>query len=322
MDKNPTQTGVLLVNLGTPNSPLPADVKRYLIEFLTDPHVIDTPWLWRQILVRSFIVPNRYKQSAASYAAIWTPQGSPLYVYGCRVKQELQNLLGHNFFVELSMRYGNPSIAEGLTKLLKKPLDSLIVLPLFPQFASATTGSIYVSVIDFLKRRPILPRLTFIDQFAAHPSFINALSQQAKKYPLGTYDHILFSYHGLPERHIKKANLYGCLQSDQCCQNISTQNKGCYSAQCYATTNALAKTLGLSSEAYSICFQSRLGKDSWLQPYASDTIKALAKKGKKKILVFCPSFVCDCLETLYEIGVEYAQEFKHHGGNSCILPKH
>ncbi len=315
------KTGVLLINLGTPNSPDPKDVKRYLIEFLTDPDVIDSPWLWRQFLVRCLIVPQRYKQSAALYSSIWSSKGSPLYVHGKNVQLKLQERLGASFQVELAMRYQNPSIQSGLSRLLELKLDEIIVLPLFPQYAQATTGSIFKKIKSHLKLdAAAIPKIIFIQDFFQNPAFIDALCAIARRYPLDYYDHFVFSYHGLPENQIKKADRYsGCLQNAACCLTLHPQNYHCYAAQCYATTRALADKLSMPTGSYSICFQSRLGKAPWLQPYASNTLSQLGKQGKKRILVFCPSFVCDCLETLYEIGIEYSQEFKLHGGERLDL---
>lgn len=313
-------TGILLVNLGTPDSPKPRDVHRYLIEFLTDARVIDIPWLWRHLLVRGSIVPKRYKQSALCYEKIWTPEGSPLLVYGRKVQNLLQRRLGDKFIVELAMRYQNPGIDIGISRLLDAGVKEIIVLPLFPQYASATTGSVHQKVMESLKGRWNIPEMSFINNFAVHPAFIEAVSTLGASCKHENYDHVLFSYHGLPERHLKKADKNNhCLQSKDCCSRWERHNFSCYAAQCHATTQGIVNRLNIPRAKYSICFQSRLGKDPWLQPYASDTIKGLALKGHRKVLVFCPSFVCDCLETTYEIGIEYAAEFKHAGGEKLDL---
>lgn len=315
-------TGVLLVNLGTPRSPSPKDVYRYLIEFLTDGRVIDSSWLWRQILVRGLIVPFRYKQSAKLYQQLWTKEGSPLMVYGLKAKTLLQESLGKNFRVELAMRYQEPSIQQAIDNLLRANINQIVVLPLFPQYASATTGSVLQRVTEILNTYQVIPKTSTITQFATHPLMVSAFCEVAKEYALADYDHILFSFHGLPQRQILKADDQAhCLKSSRCCQTLSPKNQNCYSAQCHATMQAIAGSLKLSPEKYSLCFQSRLGKDPWLQPYASEVINHLAKQGKKKILVFCPSFVCDCLETTIEIGVEYAKEFTHAGGEQLDLVK-
>jgi ferrochelatase len=314
------QTGVLLVNLGTPKSPKPKDVFRYLVEFLTDSRVVDIPWLQRQLLVRGLIVPRRYKMSAKAYQQVWTKEGSPLMVYGNQVQKALQSSLGSNYKVELAMRYQEPSIRKTLDALLKHQIKHLIVVPLFPQYASATTGSVLQSVQENLSRYQVIPKITMIDHFFDHPKMIAAFCEVAKSYDLGNYDHILFSFHGLPERHLKKADRNNhCRYNKSCCNELTSKNVTCYSAQCYGTAKAIAKDLGLSQDSYEISFQSRLGKDPWLKPYTSEVIENLAKAGKKKVLVFCPSFVCDCLETIYEIGMEYSEEFKHAGGERLDL---
>jgi ferrochelatase len=311
--------GVLLVNLGTPKSPRPKDVYRYLIEFLTDSRVIDLPWLQRQLLVRGIIVPFRYRQSARQYQQIWTEEGSPLMIYGEKVKCALQNALGNKFLVGLGMRYQEPSIEKSVGAMIQAGVDQLIVLPLFPQYASATTGSVHQRVQEILSRYSVIPKLTLINQYATHPALIKAFCAVAKEYSMTDYDHVLFSFHGLPERHIRKADPYGKCLSRTCCSQLCSTNRNCYSAQCYATARAIAQSLNLSEERYDVCFQSRLGKDPWLQPYTLAKIKQLGKEGRKKVLVFCPAFVCDCLETLFEMGIENAQEFQHAGGEKLEL---
>jgi len=309
--------GVLLVNLGTPDSPHPKDVYRYLIEFLTDGRVIDVSWLWRQILVRGFIVPFRYKQSAKSYEQIWTPEGSPLMVYGKKVQYLLQENLGDSFHVELAMRYQNPSLKNAIQSLVKNQVSEIIVLPMFPQYASATTGSVHEKVMSIVKNFQVIPKITFISNYSTHPTLIQAFCQRAQEYNLSEYDHFVFSFHGLPKRQILKADAKNsCLKCQDCCQ----KNKTCYSAQCFETAQAIIKELKIPKEQYSLTFQSRLGKDPWLEPFTSNTVKKLGEKGKK-VLVFCPSFVCDCLETIFEIGDECAVEFKHAGGERLDFVK-
>lgn len=294
-------TGVLLVNLGTPASPSPNDVYRYLIEFLTDDRVVDEPWLKRQLLVRGLIVPFRYKQSAASYRAIWTDQGSPLMIHGRAVQGLLQEQLGGGFAVELAMRYQEPSLKKGVERLLKKEVASLIVLPLFPQYASATTGSIHQRVMEILATCKVFPKLTFINSYAEQPKMVEAFQARSASKDWQTYDHVLLSFHGLPERQ------------------LIPNSKLCYSAECRRTAAAIVEKLAIPEGRYTVCYQSRLGKQPWIQPYTSDCIKRCAEKGYKKVLVFCPSFVCDCLETIHEIGVEYADEFKEYGGEQLDL---
>lgn len=314
-----SKKGVLLINLGTPDSYRPRDVYRYLIEFLTDSRVIDLSWLRRQLLVRGIIVPFRFRQTAKLYKSVWTDEGSPLLIHGLNVKNKLQAALGDGYKVSLAMRYQNPSIDLALEELQRIPLEELIILPLFPQYASATTGSVHQKVMEKIKDWTVIPKMTFINSFADHPGFIEAFSTIGKRYNPSDYDHVLFSFHGLPERQIKKAD-YGsaCLQGE-CCSRKTKENQHCYKAQCYTTARALAANLNLKQEQYSISFQSRLGRDPWLQPYTSDVLKSLVDNNKKRVLVFCPSFVCDCLETTCEIGIEYQHEFKERGGEHLQL---
>jgi ferrochelatase len=313
------ETGILLVNLGTPLSPQPNDVYRYLIEFLTDERIIDLPWWKRQLLVRGLIVPFRYRQSAKSYAAIWTEEGSPLLVYSKKVQSALQQALGDSHLVELAMRYQEPSLQKGIATLMEARVRHLIVLPLFPQYASATTGSVHQRVQEILSRYTVIPKVTLVDQYATHPALIAAFATVAKRHLVQEYDHYLFSFHGLPKKHIRKADPSGRCLRGSCCERLCRENHSCYSAQCHATARALIAELKLPSEQTSVCFQSRLGKDPWLEPYTSATLKQLAQQGKKNVLVFCPAFVCDCLETTFEIGVEYAEEFAHLGGRLQLV---
>jgi len=316
------RTGILLVNLGTPDSPKPKDVHRYLIEFLSDNRVMDIPWLWRQLLVRGTIVPKRYRYSAKCYDKIWTAEGSPLVVNGLKVKNLLQKSLGEDFIVELAMRYQNPSIKDALDLLLRNDIEELIILPLFPQYASATTGSIQQKVMEDLAHRLYIPKVTFINNFSTHPGYLEAFSALGRSYQLETYDYFLFSYHGLPQRHVKKLNKHNhCLQNNLCCQTFTDINRSCYAAQCYATTQGIAESLNMAKNAFCVSFQSRLGTEPWLEPYTNEKIIELARQGHKRVLVFCPSFVCDCLETIYEIGIEYAAEFKQAGGEQLDLVK-
>ncbi|MBA3722462.1 MAG: ferrochelatase [Parachlamydiaceae bacterium] len=311
--------GILLVNLGTPNSPRPFDVFNYLNEFLTDERVIDFGWLKRQLFVRGVIVPFRFRQSAKLYESIWTEKGSPLLLHGIDVRNKLQEELGDEYFVSLGMRYQNPSIKSCLDELKMKHLKEIIIIPMFPQYSSATTGSVNAKIMEEIKYWEVIPKLTFINNFADHPGFINALCERARQYDIGSYDHILFSYHGLPERQIRKADKENKCLSRSCCKSLSEQNQHCYKGQCYATTRRLVEKLGLSENQYSVCFQSRLGRDPWIQPYTSDVIKNCSEKGWKNLLVFSPSFVADCLETISEIGHEYNVEFQKLGGERLQL---
>ncbi len=313
------QKGILLVNLGTPDSYRSRDILRYLNEFLTDERVMDLPWLQRQLLVRGMIVPFRYRQSTRLYRQLWTKEGSPLLVHGKTVQDDLQTRLGPEFKVSLAMRYQNPSIASGLEELRQAQVKSIVILPLFPQYASATTGSVHQKVMEHIKKWPIIPKMIFINSYPDHPGLIQAFCARGKQYEISRYDHILFSFHGLPEKQIRQIDSFQKCLSRECCQTLNTRNQFCYKAQCHATARAIVQQLGIEERKYTICFQSRLGKDPWIQPYTTDLVRQCAERGHKQILVFCPAFVCDCLETTCEIGHEYAVEFRNRGGDSLQL---
>ncbi len=309
-------TGVLLVNLGTPDSPKPGDVKRYLTEFLTDGRVVDLPYVQRQLLVRGVIIPKRYKISAKLYESIWTKEGSPLLIYGKKVETLLQEKLGEGYKVKLAMRYQNPSIEEGLEAL--REVDKLIIFPMFPQYASATTGSVHQKVFKILSKWKVIPEVRFISEYATHPALIDAFCLRAKEYDLTQYDHILFSYHGLPERQIQKADSTGkCLKRGDCC----AKNTKCYAAQCLGTTKGIVQQLKIPEGKWSLSFQSRLGKAPWIKPYTDQVLKSLAENQKKRVLIFSPAFVSDCLETLEEVLSQYKELFIQEGGFSLDLLK-
>ncbi len=311
--------GILLVNLGTPNSPSRADVYKYLKQFLLDDRVIDISWLARNLLVRGIIAPFRSGSSAKLYKELWTEEGSPLKIYGEQLTEGVQKILGEDYVVELAMRYQNPSIESGLDKLIKAQVSEITVLPLFPHYASASTGSVYEEVMRVLSKKQAIPQLKVINSFYDYAPMIELFAEQGKALDIAQYDHILFSYHGLPERQIRKADDCNHCLKPGCCDTISTRNQFCYKGQCYATTRAIAKLLELEEEQYTTCFQSRLGNDPWVQPYTSDVLEERAKEGDKKLLVFCPAFVADCLETTIEVSVEYQEEFEEMGGEKVTL---
>ncbi|MDP3830041.1 MAG: ferrochelatase [Ignavibacteriaceae bacterium] len=312
-------TGVLLVQLGTPDSPSVKDVRRYLSEFLNDPRVIDIPTLLRMILVNLIIVPFRAPKSAKIYQKLWTKEGSPLLLYSLSLQEKVQEVLGNNFDVELAMRYQNPSMDMILAKMKKKQYKKIIVLPLFPHYASATTGSVFEKVMKRVKDWWVIPEIVFVNQFYDDENFINAFVEKGKKYLHREYDHVLFSYHGLPTRQVDKVYEDGKPCSDHNCETeITHENKYCYKAACYATTRLIAERLFIPKEKYTVCFQSRLDKN-WLEPFSDKVVIELAKKGAKKLLVFSPAFVADCLETTIEIGLEYQELFVEHGGEKVQL---
>ena len=308
--------GILLVNLGTPDSPSTSNVRKYLTEFLNDPRVIDINPVGRFLLVNGIIVPFRAPRSAKLYRAIWTQEGSPLLIHTKNLTNKVRSILGKDYVVEFGMRYQNPSIASALENLRKEKVSSITVLPLYPQYASSSSGSSIEKVMMELKKWEVLPELKVISSFYDNEKYIDAFVEKAKKYDLNQYEHIVFSYHGLPERHIKKGSThYGSdyCQLGTCCNTLTTSNRLCYRANCFYTTRKLVEKLNIPEQKYTTTFQSRLN-NRWIKPYSDDVIEQLAKKGMKKILVFSPAFVADCLETIYEIGVEYQEIFQEHGG--------
>ncbi|MCK5208881.1 MAG: ferrochelatase [Cyclobacteriaceae bacterium] len=315
------KTGVLLVNLGTPDSPAVPDVRKYLREFLMDKRVIDIPFFSRWLLVNLIIAPFRAPKSAKVYQQLWEDRGSPLMFHGIDLKGKLGKKLGDEFAVSLGMRYQNPSISFALDELLEQHVRKIIVLPLFPQYASATTGSVVEQVMDDIKRKLVLPEIEFVSQYPDNELMIKTFAELGRKYMRKMdYDHIVFSYHGLPERQIRKSSIEGyCELNATCCSTYHNKNQFCYRAQCFLTSRKLAKQLNLNEDQYSVFFQSRLGKDPWIQPYAEEEIIRLAKEGKKKILIFCPSFTADCLETTVEVGNEFMELFLENGGDEWQL---
>lgn len=307
-----------MINLGTPDSPSVRDVRSYLSQFLNDPRVIDIPWVARKILVNLIIVPFRAPKSAAIYKKLWTVNGSPLLFYSNRVKDLLQQELKDEYDVYLAMRYKNPSIASVLESMRRKNYSKIVVVPMFPQYASASTGSAFDEVMRVLRTWWVIPDISFISQYYDHPTFIEALVARGKQYDLNSYDHILFSYHGLPQRQVDKVYVDGLCSDHDCENEITVENKFCYKATCYATTRLLAERLNIASEKYTVCFQSRLDK-KWLEPFSDKVVAECARKGMKRILVFSPAFTADCLETIIEIGDEYQEIFKEHGGEKVQL---
>lgn len=313
------KTCVLIINLGTPDSPSVKDVRKYLFEFLNDPRVIDINPIGRFFLVNFIIVPFRAPKSAKIYKELWTDNGSPIMIYGESVKEKLQKELGDDFDVELAMRYKNPSLDEVCARMEKRGYEKIIILPLFPQYASASTGSAIEKAMKLISKWWVIPEIKIISQFYDDENYLNCVIEQSKKYNLSDYNHILFSYHGLPERQVDKVYSDGKRCKDHKCEDeINEDNKYCYKATCYATTRLLAEKLNLTKDRYTVCFQSRLDKD-WLEPFSDKVVEEWAKKGAKKLLVFSPAFVADCLETTVEIGIEYQEIFKDNGGEKVQL---
>jgi ferrochelatase len=312
---------ILLINLGTPDSPATPKVGKYLTQFLNDRRVIDINAIGRFLLVNLIIVPFRSARSAKLYKEIWTEKGSPLLIHSLDLQKKLQEQMGENYIVELGMRYQTPSIGAALERLRKQKPSSITVLPLYPQYASSSTGSTIEEVFRLIKGWEIIPDLKVISKFYDHPAFQKALIAQAQKFDHSQYDHVMFSYHGLPERQIRKGAVhYGensCKMGD-CCNSITVNNQYCYRANCMATTRLLVNALQIPEGKYTSAFQSRLD-NKWLKPYSDKIVEELGKKGAKKILVFSPAFVADCLETIHEIGTEYEEIFHEHGGEKITL---
>lgn len=315
------KTGVLLIQLGTPDSPKVSDVRSYLSEFLNDARVIDIPWLARKLLVNAIIVPFRAPKSAKIYKELWEIGGgeSPLLTYSKAIEKQLNKRLNkENIFVHLGMRYKNPHVTAALAEMKKQNYDEIIILPLFPQYASATNGSAIDEAMRVIRKWWVIPNVKIINQFWDNPGYINQFVENAREFDLSSYDHICFSYHGLPVRQVDKVYEEGLCTDHNCEHEITDDNKFCYKATCYATTRLIAEKLGIKEEDYTVCFQSRLTK-KWLEPYADQVVEERAKKGDKKILFFSPAFVADCLETIIEISDEYQEIFENFGGEKVDL---
>lgn len=312
--------GVLIVNLGTPDSPGRFDVYRYLKQFLLDKRVIDIPWIFRQLLVRGIIAPFRSGSSSKIYKKLWTENGSPLKHYGNIVADGVQELLGEDYHVELAMRYQNPSIGSAIDKLMKSNPEEIIVFPMFPQYASASTGSVHEEVMDIMKKKLAIPNMKIINSYCDNEKVMQVYVKNAKKHKLEDYEHFVFSFHGIPHSQLKKTDTNNhCLKSEDCCRTLTAKNRFCYSAQCYRTAEVIAKGLDLSPDQYTVSFQSRLGPDKWTQPPTPDTLEDLQEKGIKRVMIFSPAFTSDCLETTIEIADEFHEEFMERGGEQLDL---
>ncbi len=309
---------LILVNVGTPDKPEILHVGKYLFQFLNDPRVIDLPWLFRVMLVNLIIIPFRVAKSTKLYRELWTEKGSPLSVYMEQLVAKLQNRLPGEYTVMGVMRYGNPSLKRCLQRIKTDGYDEISVLPLFPQYASSVTGSVHEYILKHIQGWDIIPRMHLIDQFYDHPAFIEAFVARIRSYQPGTFDYILFSYHGLPVRQVQKTHPDTPFGDCSCGRQIPAHGHHCYRATCYATTRLLAKSLGLSEGSYTTTFQSRLSKN-WLTPFTDKTLVELAVSGKKRILVVAPAFVADCLETIEEIAKTNRRLFIQNGGEELIL---
>jgi ferrochelatase len=315
------RVGVLLLNLGTPDAPRPAEVRRYLREFLSDPRVIDINPVGRWLLLNLVILPVRPRRSAEAYAKVWGEDGSPLLTNGRALRDAVAQRLTE-IPVVLGMRYGNPSIGAGLDQLHAQGCDHVVVVPLYPQYAASSTGSSAEAVYREAARRWNTPFVTVVPPFYDDLRFIEAFAQVGQPVldELAP-EHVLMSFHGLPERHMRKSDPTGghCLKRDDCCHKLVDANRNCYRAQCFSTAQALAGRLGLEPEQWSVSFQSRLGRTPWIRPYTDVRIVELAKAGVQRVAVFCPAFVADCLETLEEIGMRARSDFQAAGGKELRL---
>lgn len=310
---------VLLMNLGSPDSTRVPDVKRYLDEFLMDGKVIDYAWLPRLLFVKGLITPKRAPRSAEAYQKIWWPEGSPLIVLTARVGKALEEKTG--LPVETAMRYGNPAPQEAFRKLMERVpgLEEVIAMPLYPHYAMSSYETAVAYAQEVYARGKYPFRITFTRPFYNDPGYIRALAAGIRPY-LDEADYLLFSYHGLPQRHILKSDVTGshCLQSPSCCFTASPAHAHCYRHQVLTTTELVARELGLSKDQYGYSFQSRLGREEWIRPYTVDVLQELAAKGIRRVAVTCPSFVADCLETLEEMGIQGKELFLEAGGESFV----
>jgi ferrochelatase len=315
------RTGLLLINLGTPDEPTTPAVRRYLREFLGDPRVLDIGAIGRAALLNLIILPTRPAKSAHAYASIWDPQrGSPLLFHSRDLAAAVAEQLGPSWHVELAMRYGSPSLPSALDAFAESQVERIVVLPLFPQYASSSTGTAQARVMELAGERWNVPPLDFVPAFYDDPGFLTAFEHVARP-ALSEFrpDHVLFSFHGLPVRQVVKTDRTGtvCFKTETCCDRLDNPN--CYRAQSFATARALAERLELSADRYTVCFQSRLGRTPWIQPYTDHVIDERARGGTKRLAVLCPAFVADCLETVEEIGIRARQQFKTGGGEELIL---
>lgn len=309
------------MNLGSPDSTEVRDVRKYLDEFLMDGRVIDTPLLWRALLVKGIIVPFRAPKSAAAYKSIWTKDGSPLIVISKQLQEALQQQVDEP--VALAMRYGAPAPWTAFDELLEQQpdLEEVVLVPLYPHYAMSSYETAVEYARKIHRKRKYSFKLTVVPPFYDDPAYIEALVESIRPHLDKEYDKIVFSYHGIPERHVQKSDVTGqhCLKTNDCCSVDSKAHKTCYRHQCIVTTNKVAQALNIPASKYTFSFQSRLGRDEWLKPYTAVRLAEWPKEGVKKILILCPAFVSDCLETLEEMGEEGREIFLHAGGEEFTL---
>lgn len=316
--KTSKKRGIVLMNLGSPDSTEVKDVRRYLMQFLMDERVIDKPYLLRLPLVGGIIVPFRAAKSAEAYKEIWTKEGSPLVILTKQLQEEVQKRVSEP--VEIAMRYGNPTVEHAFNRLMEKVdgLEEVIAVPLYPHYAMSSYETAVEHAKDVHKKKKYPFTLDFVKPFYNEPGYIDAMVDSMKPYMSEAYDHILFSYHGIPARHLVKADPTGSHTGntkEECCKTPSPARAFCYRHQCFETTKLVTEKLNIPSDKYSISFQSRLGK-GWLEPFTDVRLEEMPKEGIKKILVLCPAFVSDCLETLEEIAMRGKESFMEAGGES------
>ncbi|MBS1729943.1 MAG: ferrochelatase [Bacteroidetes bacterium] len=313
--------GILLMNLGSPASTQVKDVRKYLLEFLMDKRVIDYPYIFRLLLVGGIIAPFRAPKSAEAYKKIWTERGSPLIFITEDVQKELEKII--NMPVEFSMRYGKPNPHEAFQKLQEKSpdLQEVIAIPMYPHYAMSSYETAVEQVKEIHKKNNFSFSLKFVEPFYQNAEYIHALSESIAPYVKNDFDKILFSYHGLPERHLRKTDptKSHCLATENCCHETSPAFQSCYRHQCMMTTELVLKELNIPKEKAQLSFQSRLGREEWLKPYTAKTLEEMPSKGVKKLIVVCPAFVSDCLETLEEIAMQGKETFLQAGGDSYEL---
>ena len=312
------KTGILLMNVGSPDEPKVPSVRKYLTQFLNDKRVIDLPFLLRKFLVNAIIIPFRVKKSTGLYQQLWTEKGSPLVYYTEELKEKLQTQLGDSYEIFVGMRYGDPGYKNALSEIKKGNFKKLVLVPLYPQHAMSTTETSVVAAEKEIQKLEIQAEVVTLEQFYNHPKFIDAFIRHAQKYDLKAFDHFVFSYHGLPNRHVEKCHPEIKVGDCNCQNTFPEHGKYCYRATCYETSRLIAARLNLSSSDYTVGFQSRLS-NNWLTPFTDVVLDEKLTEGKKNILVFAPSFVTDCLETILEIGVEYGEAFEKKGGNKLQL---
>lgn len=309
---------VLLVNLGTPDGPDRTSVRRYLGEFLNDPYVIDLPWLLRKVLVNGIIIPFRVRKSTRLYERVWTPQGSPILEHLNALQQKVQERLAGEVKVYAAMRYRKPSLVEALRQINADGCDELLVFPLFPQFAVSTTETIFNQVRLYQSELESIKNITFVRDFYNDPGFIASFASRLKEAYPERYDHILFSYHSLPVRHLEREHPGRKCAGCSCEQLFPAYGGTCYKAMAYETSRLIAAAVGLPADRYTVSFQSRFAR-RWIGPFTEEEVERQAKRGSKRILVLAPSFVADCLETIVEIGMDYEELFRSKGGEALLM---